>query len=93
MVSSQVPTSVAIMTAAFPPMVQCIVGEPNLQDFIRLQDTHMIPCAQSHVTTNHALNYFHLCIPANMYKQYINEAYPAISADPGPWDGGGEETH
>ena len=80
------------MIAAFPLMVKGIVGEPNLQDLIRLQDSHMITCAQSHVTTSHALNYLQLCVPANIYTQYTNEAYPAIPADPGPWDGGGEET-
>ena len=92
MASLQAPTSVTIMTAAFPPMVEVIVGEPNLQDLIRLQDSHMIPCAQSHVTTNHTLNYLHLCVPANTFMQYTNEAYPVIPVDPGPWDGGSEET-
>ena len=92
MASSQAPTSVAMMTAAFPPMVEAIIGEPNLQDLIRLQDSHMIPCAQIHVTTKHTLNYLHICVPANIFTQYTNEAYPVIPADPGPWDGGGEET-
>ena len=79
MVSSQAPTSVAIMTADFPPMVAGIVGEPILQDLIRLKDTHMIPCAQSHVTTINALNYLQVCIPgANTYTQYTNKAYPEI---------------
>ena len=49
MVSSQAPTSVAIMTAAFPPMVAGIVGEPILQDLIRLKDTHMNLLAWYHV--------------------------------------------
>ena len=92
MASFQAPTSVAIMTAAFPPMVASIVGEPTLQDLIRLQDTHMIPCAQSHVTTIHALNYLHLCVPASIYTQYTNQAYPDIPEDPGPWDGANKDT-
>ena len=92
MASSQAPTSVAMMTAAFPPLVEAIVGVPNLQDLIRLQDSHMIPCAQSHVTTNHTLNYIHRCVPANIFTQYTNEAYPDIPDDPGTWDGGGKET-
>ena len=80
------------MTAAFPLMATGIVGEPNLQDLIRLQDTHIIPCAQSHVTTNHALNYLHICVPTNIYMQYTNEAYPEIPADTVPWDGADEDT-
>ena len=94
MASSYAPTSVAVMTAAFPPMVEAITGEQNLQDLIRLQDSHtnMIPCAQIHVMINHTLNYLHLCVPANIFTQYTNEAYPIIPDDPGPWDGGGEET-
>ena len=91
MASSQAPTSVAVMTAAFPPMVEAITGEPNLQDLIRLQDSHMIPCAQSHVRINHTLNYLHLCVPANIFTQYINKAYPDIPVDPGPWDGANED--
>ena len=92
MASSQAPTSVAVMTTASPPMVEAITGETNLQDLIRLQDSHMIPCAQSHVAINHTLNYLHICVPANIFMQYTNEAYPVIPADPGPWDGGGEDT-
>ena len=41
---------------------------------------------------NHVLNHLHMCVPANIYTQYTNEAYPAIPEDPGPWDGWGEET-
>ena len=92
MASSQAPTSVAIMTPTFPLMVASIVGKATLKDLIRLQGTHMIPCAQSHVTTIRALNYLHLCVPANIYTQYINQAYPDIPADPGPWDGANEYT-
>ena len=92
MVSSQAPTIVAIMTAAFPPMVISIVRDPTLPELIRMQDTHMIPCAQSHVTTTSALNYLHLCVPANIYTQYTNEAYTEIPLDPGPWDGANEDT-
>ena len=92
MASSQAPTSVAMMTAAFPPMVKAIIGEPNLQGLVRLQDSHMIPCAQIHLTTNHTLNYLHLCVPANIFTQYTNEAYLDIPNDPRPWDGRGEET-
>ena len=86
MVSFQGPTSVSTMNASFPPMFASIVGEPTLQELIRIQDTHMIPCAQIHVTTINALNYLHLCVPANIYTQYTNEAYPEIPPDPGPWD-------
>ena len=81
-----------MMTAAFPPMVEAITGELNLQDLIRLQDSHMIPCAQSHVTTIHALNYLHLCEPASIYTQYTNKAYPEIPLDPGPWNNAGKDT-
>ena len=38
MASSQAPTSVTMMTAAFPPMVEAINGEPNLQDLIRFSE-------------------------------------------------------
>ena len=92
MASSQAPTSFATVTASFPPMVASIVGELTLQELIRIQDIHMIPCAQSHVTTISALNFLHLCVPANIYTQYTNEPYPENPEDPGPWDGADEET-
>ena len=54
--------------------------------------THTTPCAQSRVTTLNALNYFHLCVPVNVYMQYTNKPYPDIPADSGPWDGADEDT-
>ena len=53
---------------------------------------HLIPCAQSHVTTRSSLNLLHLCVPANIYAQYTNEPYPDPRANPGNWDGDGENT-
>ena len=66
------------------PDGRSIVGEPTLQELIRIQDTHMIPYAQSNATTINALNYIHLCVLANIYTQYTNKAYPEILPDPGP---------
>ena len=80
------------MTASFPPMVASIVGEPTLQEITRVQDTHMIPYAQRHMTATSALNYLHLCVPANIFTQYTNKAYSEIPPDPGPWDGADEES-
>ena len=88
----QAPTSVFNMAAIFPLMVASIVGEPILQELIRVQDTHMIPCAQSHVTTMSALNFSHLCVPANLCTQQINEPYPESPKDPGRRDGVNKET-
>ena len=38
------------------------------------------------------MKYLHQCVHTNIFTQYINGAYPVTPADPGPWDGGGEDT-
>ena len=90
----QMPTTKVAMfvLASFPPMVARILGEPIFQELIRVQDTYLLPCAQSHVTTISALNLLHLCIQANIYTQYANEAYPLPHVDPGNWGGAEENT-
>ena len=92
MAPSQTPSSTATMLASFSPMVGRIVGEPTLQELIRAQNTHPILCAQSHVTTRSTVSLLHLCVPANIYAQYTNEPYPDPRANPGNWDGDGENT-
>ena len=80
------------MAASFPPMVARIVGETNLRELIRVQDTHLIPCAQSHVTSISTPNFPHICVPENTYAQYNNEAYPRTLDNPGIWDGEEKKT-
>ena len=80
------------MLASFPPMVARIVRERTPPELIRFQNTHLNPCAQSHVTKISVLNLLHLCVPANIYAQYTAEPYPAPPVDPGNWDGAEEET-
>ena len=92
MASSQTPTSTATMLASFPPMVVRIIGEPTLQVLIRVQNTHLIPCAQSHVTTRSAINLLYLCVPANTYAQCTTDPYPAPRVNQGNWDGAQEDT-
>ena len=92
MASSQVPTSTATMLAIFPQMDAKIIGEPTPQELIGVLNTHLIPCAQSHVTTGSILTPLCLCVPVNIYQQYTNKPYPDPPMNPGNWDGDRKNT-
>ena len=88
MAASGAPTSIDTMTGAFPLVVEGISGEPTLKELIRIIDCDIAPCAQSHISTVHALNYLHLCIPTNLWPQYTNQPYPEGPVNPEPWNDG-----
>ena len=57
------------MVAAFLPKHEMIVGEPNLQELIRVL-RHCAKCAQSHSTKYDTLNCLYLVVAEALYKQY-----------------------
>ena len=75
--------------AHFPVNVTKIVGKPTSRKLIRVLNTHLIPCVQSHMTTVSPLNLLYICIPPTIYGQFTAHACPVAAVDPDPWDGEG----
>ena len=57
------------MVAASQPKCAVIVGEPNLQELIRVL-RHCVKCAQSHITEYDTWNCLYLVVAEALYKQY-----------------------
>ena len=62
------------MVAAFPPKCAVIIGEPNLQELIRVL-RHCVKCAQNHNTKYDTLNCLYLVVAEALYKQYAPLVY------------------
>ena len=58
------------MIAAFRPKCAIVVGEPNLQELIRVL-CHCVKCAQSHITKYDTLHRLYLGAAEELYKQYV----------------------
>ena len=92
MATSLYSTTTSAMIANFPEMVSKIVGELPLRKLIHVLNTHLIACAQSHMSTASPLNLLHLCIPPEIYQQYTAALYPGKPIGLWEWDGNGQDT-
>ena len=70
------------MVARFPARIETIEGEITLKE-LRRTFRHLIPCAQSTVTTSDALNFLCPVVLATLWNIYSQAACPTPPQQPG----------
>ena len=70
------------MTTGFLPTIQSITGMSTLGDLFRAY-RHLMYCAQSQFTVDHALNWLFLVVPPNMWYMHLVDPHPDPPEKPG----------